>query len=128
MMLMRARSQIDAAFLEMVLNSPLITRIALAKTTGGAAPRINVATVKAYPIPLPPLEEQHRIVAKVNELMKLCGRLETQLTAARTENQRLLESILHHALAATTSTWPTPDSDTLGSNLPPVPGRPVFAS
>jgi type I restriction enzyme, S subunit len=64
MMLIRAGATLDAAFLEMVMNSPLITGIALAKTTGGAAPRINVATVKAYPIPLPPLVEQHRVVAK----------------------------------------------------------------
>jgi len=90
---------LDAAFLEMVMNSPLITGIALAKTTGGAAPRINVATVKAYPIPLPPLAEQHCIVAKVNELLAVCDSLETQLTTAQTENSRLLESILHHALS-----------------------------
>lgn len=128
MMLIRAGSEIDAAFLEMVLNSPLITRIALAKTTGGAAPRINVATVKAYPIPLPPVGEQRRIVAKVNELMELCVQLETQLTIARNENHRLLEAVLHQALATTRAAWLTPDPDTIGSNRSPIPGRPVFAS
>jgi type I restriction enzyme S subunit len=101
MMLIRAGAALDAAFLEMVMNSPLITGIALAKTTGGAAPRINVSTVKAYPIPLPPLVEQYRIVAKVNELMAVCDRLEMQLTTAQADTSRLLESVLHNALVVT---------------------------
>jgi type I restriction enzyme S subunit len=99
MMLIRAGAATNPVFLEMVLNSPLITEIARGMTTGGAAPRVNVATVKAYPIPLPPLAEQHRIVAKVHELMDVCDRLETQLTTAQTDSRRLLEALLHEALA-----------------------------
>jgi len=49
-------------------------------------------------IPLPPLAEQHRIVAKVDELMALCDQLEASLTTAQTEATRLLESVLHNAL------------------------------
>ena len=107
MMLIRAGAMLDAAFLEMVMNSPLITGIALAKTTGGAAPRINVATVKAYPIPLPPIAEQSRIVTKVNELMILCDSLEVQLSTAQSETSRLLDSVLHHALKGTEEVVPT---------------------
>ena len=44
--------------------------------------------------PLPPLAEQHRIVAKVDELMALCDRLEAQLTTTQTESRRLLEAVL----------------------------------
>jgi type I restriction enzyme S subunit len=99
MMLIRAGANLDPAFLEMVLNSPLITQIALAKTTGGAAPRINVATVKAYPTPMPPLLEQRRIVTKVEELMALCDRLEVQLTTTQNETSRLLEAVLNDALS-----------------------------
>lgn len=99
MMLIRSGPQVDPRFLELVLNSPLITTIAREKTTGGAAPRINVATVKAYPIPVPPIAEQHRIVARVDELMLLCDQLETQLHTAQAESSRLLESVLHKALS-----------------------------
>jgi type I restriction enzyme S subunit len=49
-------------------------------------------------LPLPPLAEQNRIVAKVEELMALCDQLESQLTTTQTEAARLLESVLHHAL------------------------------
>ncbi|MDO8842868.1 restriction endonuclease subunit S [Methylicorpusculum sp.] len=49
-------------------------------------------------IPLPPLPEQHRIVAKVDELMALCDQLEAQLTRTAADSRRLLESLLHEAL------------------------------
>jgi type I restriction enzyme S subunit len=50
------------------------------------------------PIPLPPLAEQHRIVAKVEEVMTICDQLETQLTNAQTERRRLLQAVLHEVL------------------------------
>jgi type I restriction enzyme S subunit len=50
-------------------------------------------------IPLPPLAEQHRIVAKVDELISLCDQLEAQLTTGQTQSRRLLEAVLHEALA-----------------------------
>jgi type I restriction enzyme, S subunit len=56
---------------------------------------------KIYPIVvgLPPLAEQHRIVAKVDELMALCDRLEASLTAAGSTRRRLLDALLAEALA-----------------------------
>ena len=38
-------------------------------------PKINQTTLVSLPIPLPPVAEQRRIVAKVDELMALCHRL-----------------------------------------------------
>jgi type I restriction enzyme S subunit len=43
------------------------------------------------PIALPPIAEQHRIVAKVDELMRWCDGLETRLTAAQTATATLRE-------------------------------------
>jgi type I restriction enzyme, S subunit len=94
MMLIRCGSSIEPAFLEMVLNAPTITGLARQQTTGGAAPRINVSTVKAYPIPVPPLAEQRRIVTKVNELMSLVDALDTQLSTARDIGARLVDAVV----------------------------------
>jgi type I restriction enzyme, S subunit len=59
---------------------------------------ISASNLKEVKIPLPPLAEQHRIVAKVDELMALCDQLEAQLTAAEANGRRLLEAVLHEAL------------------------------
>jgi len=59
---------------------------------------LNQSILLNLVIGLPPAAEQHRIVAKVDELMALCDRLEAQLTTAQSESRRLLESVLHQAL------------------------------
>lgn len=65
---------------------------------GMGQPNLNTPIIAGWFFPLPPLAEQHRIVAKVDELMALCDQLETSLATTETETSRLLESVLHHAL------------------------------
>ena len=60
---------------------------------------ISASNMKDVKIPLPPLAEQHRIVAKVDELMALCDQLEAQLTQSQTDSRRLLEAVLEAAIA-----------------------------
>ena len=55
--------------------------------------------LRASQIPLPPLAEQRRIVAKVDVLMTLCDRLEASLTATAVIRSRLLDALLAEALA-----------------------------
>lgn len=67
--------------------------------TGTAQPKMNQAKMNSIPIALPPEPEQHRIVAKVDELRALCDQLEAQLTTTETDSRRLLEAVLHETLA-----------------------------
>lgn len=69
-----------------------------------AMPKINQAALSNILIPVPPLAEQHRIVAKVDALMKVCDRLEAALTSADTTRTRLLEALLHEALEPASET------------------------
>jgi type I restriction enzyme, S subunit len=69
-------------------------------SVGISLTHFNTKSVATMPLPLRPLAEQHRIVAKVDELLALCDQLETELTTTQTENRRLLEAVLHEALHA----------------------------
>lgn len=62
---------------------------------GGAQPNISREKLVATVVVLPPTNEQHRIVAKVNELMALCDQLEQQQTDSLTAHQTLVETLLN---------------------------------
>jgi type I restriction enzyme S subunit len=65
---------------------------------GAGKPGLNLDNIRSLSIPLPPLAEQHRIVAKVDELMALCDQLAASLTTGEQTRTRLLEAVLHNAL------------------------------
>lgn len=71
----------------------------LTKARGVAMNNVSLHDVQNLVVPLPPLEEQNRIVAKVEELMALCDQLEKQLNQAEQSRRGLLEAVLQEALA-----------------------------
>jgi type I restriction enzyme S subunit len=87
-------------FVLQFLNSPVGTTIMqrLAITSSGLY-SLSVGKIRQIEVPLPPLAEQHRIVAKVDELMALCDQLEARLTATEADSRCLLEAVLHEALS-----------------------------
>lgn len=58
----------------------------------------RLTDVTEFLVPLPPLAEQIRIVAKVDELMALCDDLETQIKTTEIGSRQLLEAVLNKAL------------------------------
>ncbi|MFM5213812.1 MULTISPECIES: restriction endonuclease subunit S [Aeromonas] len=66
---------------------------------GGAQPNLNVGKIASTVIPLPPIDEQHRIVAKVDELMTLCDQLKSRLQTSQQTQLALAESLVEGALA-----------------------------
>ena len=65
----------------------------------GAKPGLNLQNIKDLPVPLPPLEEQGRIVARVAELRRLCADLRQRLAASQATQSRLAETLVESALA-----------------------------
>ena len=60
---------------------------------------LTAQMANGQPVPLPPLAEQHRIAAKVDELMALCDRLKASLATSDDTRRRTLDALLHDALA-----------------------------
>lgn len=65
---------------------------------GSAQPNLSANSVTLYAFPLPPLAEQHRIVAKVDELMAICDALKAKLGAAQATQRTLTDSLVEQAV------------------------------
>jgi type I restriction enzyme S subunit len=85
-------------FLHDLVLSPYFQTFIFDEQTGAGRGGLPKNRMDAIPVALPPLAEQHRIVAKVDELMALCDRLEASLATADDTRRRLLEALLAEAL------------------------------
>ena len=85
-------------FLRVVLRSPWFARQADAVKKQTTRDFVPISTQYHFFLRLPPLAEQKRIVAKVDELMLICDRLENQLESQQKGRRQLLEALLHEAL------------------------------
>ena len=108
-----------------VLRSPFMVTRVEEEMRGQAYPAINDSDFARLPFPLPPLPEQHRIVAKVNELMALCDRLE----AARADREATRDRLATASLASLNAPNPNPamfqhDVAFALNNLTPLTTRP----
>lgn len=103
---------VAADYIVLFLKSSQFIERGKPRMTGTAGQkRVPREYFTASPFPLPPLAEQHRIVAKVDELMKLCDRLKAGLRAAEATRGRLLNSLLHESLGPQEAqrTWDVPN-------------------
>jgi type I restriction enzyme S subunit len=81
------------SYIDIVIRSEMTQEI-IRKAKNSTNDNISMGDIKGFAIPLPTLVEQKRIVAKVDELMKLVDQLEEQLTTARTTAENLLNALL----------------------------------
>lgn len=91
--------KIYPAFIELSLNCGASNEFIETKKSGMAESQVNISqgNLKLTPVPLPPLAEQHRIVAKVEKLMNTCAGLEAEVAKSRAETDRLMQTILKEA-------------------------------
>lgn len=80
------------------LKSPLGQSLLGLNTTSVGVPNVSATKMALFSLPLPPIDEQRRIVAKVDQLMALCDRLKTCLSQARQINGQLASTLVERAL------------------------------
>ncbi|HPB99808.1 MAG TPA: restriction endonuclease subunit S, partial [Polyangiaceae bacterium] len=91
--------EFDRRFFQLALTSEFVQTQFLEKTKQMAQPKLALKRIAGAKFHLPPLAEQRRIVAKVEQLMTLVDQLEAQLAAARATAANLLSALLSELTA-----------------------------
>ena len=112
--LIRFRPLIDEHYLSFFLKSPSYWKFISEKSLGIAIPNVNASNLKQIRVPLPPLPEQHRIVAKIEEVFtKLDAGVEA-LKKVKAELKRYRQAVLKYAFEGKlTEEWRKENKDTI---------------
>jgi type I restriction enzyme S subunit len=85
-------------YLSFLFRSKYAFEFAADIATGIAQKTVPLTGLRKMPISLPPIAEQTRIVAKLDELMALCDSLKAGLNQAQTAQLHLTDAIVEQAL------------------------------
>lgn len=93
----RREAEWDARYLQYYFIA--IRPMLISKSGGGAQPNIYLHTLRRLEVPLPPLEEQKHIVAKLDEVRKRLEEAKHLAREAREKVERLMASALHEVFS-----------------------------
>ncbi|WP_292957283.1 MULTISPECIES: restriction endonuclease subunit S [unclassified Neptuniibacter] len=93
-------NQFNSYYLLHWLNSPEGVKKSLDNIYGAGVSQgnLNVNQVRSFEVPIPPLAEQNRIVAKVDHLMALCDQLKARLQQAQQTQLHLADALVDRAI------------------------------
>ena len=104
--LIRFRPLVDCSYFALFLNSSLYWESISERSIGIALANVNASKLKQIPIPLPSLPEQHRIVAKIEELFTRLDAGVEALRKIKAQLKRYRQSVLKHAFEGkVTAEW-----------------------
>lgn len=89
---------ISNRFLMYLMRSPFYYNFTREDMSGVAITRVTLEKIQKAIFPLAPLEEQNRIVQKLDELMQNCDALEASIKDSASQNEKLLQQVLREAL------------------------------
>ena len=89
-----------SAFLLHFFNSETCLGYMFDKQVDNARPNLSMGNIAKFLIPIPPLAEQHRIVAKVDQLMALCNQLKSRIAQAGQLQKKLADVVIEQAIAS----------------------------
>ncbi|MFP1733560.1 restriction endonuclease subunit S [Lonsdalea quercina] len=100
--IIRLIEKLDHKYFLKFFNSPICLNYMLNKQVDNARPNLSMGNISLFAIPLPPLQEQHRIVEKIDNTMALCDSLDQQIDAAISKQAKLLNALMHAQLQSNT--------------------------
>ncbi|MBN8625961.1 MAG: restriction endonuclease subunit S [Planctomycetes bacterium] len=112
LLLVRASEALVPKFLYYLLRGPAMQELVKSRITGSTTPHLFQKDIKLFEVQIPPLAEQRRIVAKVEELLTRVNAARERLAKAPTILKRFRQSVLAAACSGQlTSDWRSIESE-----------------
>lgn len=105
------KSVLNSYYLKHYLNSDFIKRLAKKSISGSGVGNLNVGTVRNFPILLPPLQQQQRIVAILDEAFTAIAKAKANAEQNLKNAKELFESYLQGVFENKSEDW---EEKTLG--------------
>jgi type I restriction enzyme S subunit len=93
---LRPGNGVNGRFLQIVIQDAKFQGAIAQMSSGVTIQHFSARALRRLAVPLPPSDEQVKIVAKVDELMALCNQLESELKTRNDLAGRWAASIVHH--------------------------------
>lgn len=87
-----------APFVHLAIRSPIVQNLIWDRQVGMAIEGLSKKTLELFEFPIPPLSEQHRIIAKANRLLIICEQLKSRLQSAQHTKLHLADALTGAAL------------------------------
>jgi type I restriction enzyme S subunit len=92
-------SDLNRSFLKLILDCPQSQSTFESKAEGVAIKHISVVDLGMMVLPIPPLGEQHRIVAKVDAMMAICDQLKSRIQQSSQQQQLIADALVAQGVA-----------------------------
>ena len=86
------------SYIKVLIESPYFRDYALKNATGTTIKNLGLKAMNEFPIPLPSLAEQHRIVAKVDELFAITDALKEYIIGSQETRVKLADALIENAI------------------------------
>lgn len=97
--ILRPDGSCERPFLYLFLRSSLAYRQATQSITGTAQPTVPLRPLRDFKVPVPPVGEQKRIVARIEQLMELCADLEAKSRRVEALASKLVEAVVQEMVS-----------------------------
>lgn len=98
---LRLPPDVSRKFMALVFRASSTRKYLVGKAVGATMANLNHGILNNLPIGIPPINEQHRIVAKVDKLMEICDQLAMCLMEVQTTQLHLADALTEQTLAGT---------------------------
>lgn len=96
---LRFHETLSRRFILMMFATDGVRRYLSGNSVGTTMTNLNHGILNRMPVALPPINEQHRIVQKVDELMALCDQLKARLSESGKTRSQLAETVVEQAVS-----------------------------